>query len=180
MKTKMHLVIGVCILSLGTISLACGSTGQISSTPMVVTASVGIPPSQNVVVSKPTDQEMEDLLTLSRLPAGSCSEMQDEKTCSIAMGQAIKWGWGFCEDDPETLEAKLSTARVELLVDGSDVPEALIYQRDEVYDRSENAYCHVWMVKLSNWRSGATVRLENRASFSSLDSTSNVFVIQVE
>lgn len=152
----------------------------LDSTPMPVMNSVGIPPSQNVIVSKPSDQEMEELPTLSKLPAGSCKETERERICVVAPEQAIRWGWGFCENDAEMLEAKKSELEIVLLVDGATVPETLIYQRDRVHNRTETPYCHTWTIKLSDWHSGTTVTLENRASLSFFKATSNVFVIQVK
>jgi hypothetical protein len=137
-------------------------------------------PTQNVYVSKPNDQEIDQLTTLNILPPGSCSDTQQGKTCVLKANQVIKWGWGFCENDAQTLKSNLSKVEVELLVDGNMVPGALIYQRDEVYDRNENAYCHVWVVKLSDWRSSATVKLENRASFPSFYLKGKALLIQVK
>jgi hypothetical protein len=79
-----------------------------------------------------------------------------------------------------TLRASTPGALVELLVDGEQIPDDLVYQQDETYERQQNAYCHTWTIKLSNWSSGVRVRLENRARAGSLPAQHNVFLIEVQ
>jgi hypothetical protein len=176
-KTKTSFILY--IVGLFATIVACGNASQ-NNAQYLATTSATSAETQNVVVSKPSKQEMDELLTLSKLPTESCSDTQQGKTCLIQADQAIKWGWGFCKNEPSALNTALSKVEVGLFVDGEKIPENLIYQRDEEYDRSTNAYCHVWIVKLSNWRSGASIKLENRAVASILDTDRNEFLIKVE
>lgn len=135
---------------------------------------------KNVTVSKPADSEMNSLLTISKLPAENCYQDGSKKTCTIDPEQAIKWGWGFCENDKKTLAYKTANTQIELVVDNVRLPEEVIFERDETYDRNENSYCHTWFTKLSNWQQKQTIRLENKAVILGLPTANNVFVMHVK
>ncbi|OGF57549.1 MAG: hypothetical protein A2Z21_05820 [Candidatus Fraserbacteria bacterium RBG_16_55_9] len=133
-----------------------------------------------VAVARLTDSEVDRLPTLSKLSAEACSETTKGKSCLISRDVDLKWGWGFCDNDAESLQSGVRAARVELIVDDVRIPSDLIYERDETYDRVQNAFCHVWLVKLTEWESGATVRLENWATTPSLGEQDNLFVVNVK
>ena len=69
---------------------------------------------------------------------------------------------------------------VGLIIDKLAIPDSLIYQRNETYQREQQPYCHVWTVKLSNWRPNTTVTLANRNSVPDLSAQQNTFTIQVK
>jgi tetratricopeptide (TPR) repeat protein len=135
---------------------------------------------KNVTVSIPDEVEIDQLLSISALPDEDCTVTKEDKACSISPNQAIKWGWGFCENDATTLHSKVSTAQVDLIVDNVRIPHNLIYQQEKTYNRQQNAYCHIWLIKLSDWQSGSTVRLENRARISIFDTHKNIFLMNVQ
>jgi hypothetical protein len=169
---KKHILCILCLLLIAV--TACSSqTSQLEPTG-------NISDIKNVTISKPEKTEIDILPTISKLPADSCTTTDEGKTCSINRDQAIKWGWGFCENDETTLRSNAPTAQVELLVNNIRIPDNLIYQRDETYNRQQNAYCHTWFVKFNEWQSGSTVRLENKTKAGSLGTQHNVFVINVK
>ncbi len=133
-----------------------------------------------VTVSKLNETEVDQLLTVSKLPAQDCTQTSTSKICTIEPSQVLKWGWGLCANDAATLRSKVSQTQVELIVDSVRILKDMIYQRDEIYDRQENAYCHVWLIKLNRWQSGSTVKLENKATTSVFDTQRNIFVMNVK
>jgi hypothetical protein len=134
----------------------------------------------NVMISKPTDKEMETLPTISRLTPTLCTGSDSTKVCTFSSDQAIKWGWGFCENDAEKLHQSVSFAKVDLIIDELAIPDSLIYQRNETYKREQQPYCHVWIVKLSNWRPSTTITLTNRNSILDHSAQQNTFTIEVK
>jgi len=151
-----------------------------SSAPLLTQPLGDVSDITNVTVSKLGESEIDQLTTVSKLPVDACNETDKNIACSIIASQILKWGWGFCENDEATLHAKVPKVQVELIVDGIRIPDDLIYQRDETYNRQQLAYCHTWSIKLSNWESGSTVRLENRNNLSPLVPQYNIFVLNVE
>lgn len=115
-----------------------------------------------VVVSKLTKSEVDSLPFLTNVPGGSCTRTPERMICSINPDEAINWGAGFCVDNPATLHSAVSFTKVELIVNNNRISESLIFQRNETYLRQRLGYCHVWLVKLSNWRSRRKVTLESR------------------
>jgi hypothetical protein len=136
----------------------------------------------SVRVSRPDEQALAETVFISQLPEGTCVAANEGNVCSLPPAQIIKWGWGFCAENIESLENLLTNAQVELWVNNTLVPDVLIYQRNEIYEREENSHCHTWNIKLSNWQSGSSVRLENKANVPGADFglQNNIFIINVQ
>ena len=133
-----------------------------------------------VTVSKLTDTESNQLPRFSDLSPESCGEKTSEGTpCTIKADQVVQWGWGLCEPSETLLHLKAAIAHVELIVDNVRLPDELIYQHDVTIKDRPNPYCHGWMIKLTQWQSGHTIRLENRAKLL-LSRYGNVFLISVQ
>ena len=131
--------------------------------------------SKNVVVSKLAGSEVDQLPTIFRLPEHSCLINNGDAMCSINPNQPIRWGWGFCRHDRETLSTDMPRTQVDLFVEQIRVPDALVYQRDETYNRERFGYCHTWLIKLSDWKRGTTIRLQSK--FKTADGASEHSVI---
>ena len=135
---------------------------------------------KSVTISKLTETEANQLPRFSDLSPETCGEKSSEGTpCTIKADQVIRWGWGLCEPNEMFMHFKAAIAQVELIVDNVRLPDELIYQYDVTIKDRPNPYCHGWMIKLTQWQSGNTIRLENRAKLI-FPKFNNVFLISVQ
>jgi len=134
-----------------------------------------------VTVSTLAETEADRLPTISKLPVQDCTQTEASKTCIIEPNQALKWGWGLCANSHVMRRFNVLFAQVKLMVDNVRIPDDLIFQRDETYERTEMAYCHVWLIKLDSWQKGSIIQLENSGKTSPFSvQNNNTFVMQVK
>jgi hypothetical protein len=108
-----------------------------------------------LVVEKNTNREGYSFL--ADLPKNVCKTVDGVLDCKFGTGQKIRWGAGYCQNTRSAIEELKSKSKIELIINDKIISSELISENYETYDRDNYAYCHTWLVEISNFQVGKYV-----------------------
>ena len=109
----------------------------------------------SLVVEKDSDRK--EFLFLSDLPNNACQTAVGELNCKFEKGQKIRWGAGFCQHTKSDIEELKRQSNIELIINDEAISSDSVSENYETYDRDNYAYCHTWLVEISNFQVGKYV-----------------------
>jgi hypothetical protein len=110
--------------------------------------------SQNLSLVVEENSKRKEFLFLSDMSDNACQTVDGELSCKFDKGQKLRWGTGYCQNSRAAIEELKRKSKVELIINDKIIPSELVSENYEIYDRDNYAYCHTWLVEISNFQVG--------------------------